>query len=362
MIQRTIVPLLLIALSAACNSDKKKETAPTEEKACLDPKTNELVELTTAESHPVTTGIHLTGSIEANPDNVIHSMSLVDGIIANTYFSLGDRVSKGQVLAEMQSTELSALQAELEALEAQIEVATIALKAQEGLFNDGISSNKELIESKNNLRILVSEKRKIAHNLSFYKASDTKDVFELTAPASGIIIAKNINPGAAVTTGDEPLFSIADLSTVWAMANIYATDIAHITKGMEAEIKTLSYPDEVFNGKIDGISQVLDKNARVLNARLVLDNKHMKLKPGMIADMLILNKSDDHRVAIPTDCLVFFNGKNHVLVYKDDCHIETREVEIHAENNGLTYIESGLEENEQVISKNQLLIFEALNN
>ena len=361
MMRKNIALILLISLFVACNSNEEPRTAR-DDNFCLDEKTKHIIGTTTAEKQPVTTGIHLTGSIEANPDHVVHFMSLVDGIISNTYFSLGDAVHKGQVLAEMQSTELSALRSELTALEAQIEVAKVALSAKESMFNDGISSNQELLESQNNLRILESEKERIENNLRLYKASSAKNVFQLTAPASGIITAKNINSGTAVTNGGDPLFSIADLNNVWAMANIYATDIAHISKGMEVEIKTLSYPDEVFNGKIDVISQVLDDDAKVLNARIVLDNKDLKLKPGMIADITALRKTDQQMITIPTSCLVFFNGKNYALVYKNDCDIEPREVTLFAERNGLTYIESGLEENEKIIDKNQLLIFSALNN
>lgn len=361
MMRKNIAPIFLIFLSVACSPNEEPRMVK-DDNFCLDEKTKHIIGTTTAEKQPVTTGIHLTGSIETNPDHVIHFMSLVDGIISNTYFSLGDAVRKGQVLAEMQSTELSALRAELTALEAQIEVARVALSAKEGMFKDGISSNKELLESQNDLRILESEKEKIENNLSLYQASSTKNVFQLTAPASGIITAKNINSGTAVTNGGDPLFSIADLHNVWTMANIYATDIAHISKGMEVEIKTLSYPDEVFNGKIDVISQVLDDDAKVLNARIVLHNEDLKLKPGMIADITALKKTDQQLIAIPTSCLVFFNGRNYALVYKSDCNIETREVTLFAERNGLTYIESGLEENEKIIDKNQLLIFSALNN
>src|SRR5690606_14009530 len=109
--------------------------------------------------------------------------------------------------------------------------------------------------------ILESEKQKVEYNLNLYNASSTKNVFQIKAPSSGIITAKNINSGTAVSSEGESLFSISDLNTVWAMANIYSTDIGHISTGMEVEIKTISYPDEIFRGKIDGISQVLDENA-----------------------------------------------------------------------------------------------------
>jgi cobalt-zinc-cadmium efflux system membrane fusion protein len=343
----------------ACQNGEEFGTAQTE-KFCLGEKNKAITEITTVKQQNVVEGIHLTGSIEANPDKVVHFVSLVDGIISTTYFSLGDAVTKGQVLAEMQSTELGLLQAELIALKAQIEIAKVDLNAKEQMFEDGISSNRDLIEAQNNFRILESEKQKVEDNLSLYSASSTKNVFQIKAATSGIITAKNINSGTTVTNDGESLFSISNLNNVWAMANIYSTDIAHISKGMDVEIKTLSYPDEVFKGKIDVISQVLDENAKVLKARIVLDNENFKLKPGMIADIIALKKTDQQKIAVPTSCLVFFDGKNYVLLYQDDCNIDVREVSLLTGNNGITYIESGLDENEKIITKNQLLIFEEL--
>lgn len=329
---------------------------------CLDEKTKHIVKIYSVTKENVTEGIHLTGSIEANPDKVINFVSLVNGIISNTYFSLGDRVSKGQVLAEMQSIELSSLLAELSSLNSQIEIAKVDLQAKFQMATDGISSRKELIEAQNNLRILESEKKKIETSLSLYSACSTKSVFQIKAPASGIITEKTINSGSTVTNEGASLFSISNLNDVWAMANIYATDIAQVKSGMEVEIKTISYPNDTFYGKIDVISQVLDEDAKVLKARIVLENKDLKLKPGMIADIIALKKIDRHEIAVPTSSIVFFNNKNYVLVYKDDCKIEAREIVILTKKNEKTYIESGLSENEKIITQNQLLIFEALKN
>lgn len=356
-----ITSLSVVLLLVGCKKEEEFK-AVQKEQFCLDKKTKNIIEISSVTKENVTEGIHLTGSIEANPDKVINFVSLVNGIISNTYFSLGDVVTKGQVLAEMQSTELSSLQAELSSLKAQIEVAKVDLNAKEQMFKDGISSNRDLIEAQNNLRILESEKQKTESNLSLYSASSTKNVFQIKAPASGIITEKNINSGLTVTDEGESLFSISNLNDVWAMANIYATDIAHVKNGMEVEIKTLSYPDEIFKGKIDVISQVLDQEAKVLKARIVLDNKDFKLKPGMIADIIALKKTDRQEVAVPTSSIVFFNNKNYVLVYKDDCNIEAREVEILTKKNTTTYLKKGLLESEKIITKNQLLIFESLNN
>src|SRR5690554_4248759 len=351
--------LLTILLFIGCKNQEEFKIIQ-KESFCLNEKFKDKIKLTTVAKQTVIEGIHLTGSIEANPDKIVHFVSLVDGIISNTYFSLGDAVVKGQVLAEMQSTQLSALQAELSSLLSQIEIAKIELQATQQMFQDEISSKKQLIETQNALRILESEKQRVESNLNLFSANDTHNVFLIKAPSSGIIIAKNINSGTTVTDNEAVLFSVSDLNNVWAMANIYAMDIQHISPGMEVEIKTLSYSDEIFKGKIEVISQVLDQEAKVLKARITLDNKGYRLKPGMIADIIALKQTEQKAVAVPTSSIVFFNNKDFVLVYQDDCHIEAREVNLLTQKNGLTYIQSGLSEGEKIISKKQLLVFEAL--
>ena len=106
----------------------------------------------------------------------------------------------------------------------------------------------------------------------------------------------------------------------------------------------------------------LDENAKVLKGRIVLENDHLRLKPGMIADITALKPINEQKIVIPTSSLIFFNGKNYVLRYENDCDIEAREVNVLSQTDDLSYIEEGLEEHDQIITKNHLLIFEAIHN
>jgi cobalt-zinc-cadmium efflux system membrane fusion protein len=310
----------------------------------------------------VTEGIPLTGVVESNPDKVVHFVSLISGIISNTSFSLGDKVKKGQVLAELRSTELSNMQAELKNLESQIKVAENKLQAAQSMFDDGISSQRDLMEAQSALNILQSEKLKITTNLNLYSASAAKGVFQIKAPASGIITAKSISAGTQIAAEGESLFTISDLSEVWVMVNIYTSNVPHIKEGMTVDINTLSYPDEVFKGKITSISQVYDQEARVLKARVVLPNSDLKLKPGMLVDVIALKTLNTEAISIPANSVVFDDNQNFVIVYKSDCELEIRKVEILAKSNGITFIQNAIDVNEKVVSKNQLLIYEQLKN
>lgn len=345
----------------ACNSEQE-DIKHQLEKYCIDGDFKGKITFENPSEKMVTEAIPLTGSVETNPDNVIHFISLVGGVISNTFFSLGDKVVKGQVLAELKSTELTSLQAELKNLESQIRVAKKNVQVVKSMYEDGISSMKELIQAQSELEILESGRLKVSSNLNLFSASSEKGVFQIKAPATGIVTAKSIASGMQISAESDPLFTISDLSEVWVMVNIHATNVTSIQEGMTVDIKTLSYPGQIFKGKVSAISQVYDNSERVLKARVVLHNDELKLKPGMLVDVLALREVNQKAISIPTNALVFDDNQQFLVVYHSDCDVEIRKVEILSKNNGTTFLASGLSLDEKFISKNQLLIYEQLKN
>lgn len=363
--KNTIATLSLLALITlqSC-TEKTAETTPvTEPKFCLDKELKSKITIDTLKKEPITETITLTGNVSYNTDNVVQFTSLISGVVTKTYFSLGDYVKKGQVLAEIKSTELNGLQSENRSLQSQLAVAQRQLQSTKSMFQDGIASQKDLLSAENDVNVLKSSLENIRENLNLYSASSEKSVFQIKAPGNGYIVEKNMSTGMQISSESQSLFTISDLNEVWVMVNIYATNMQSIKENMAVKIKTLAYPDEIFNGKISSLSNVFDSEERVLKARIVMQNKDLKLKPGMSAD-IIINKevSDKQAVAVPNKAMIFDNNRNFLLVYKDDCNLEVREVEPSAKNDQVLYFDKGIQENEKIITKNQLLIYERLKN
>jgi cobalt-zinc-cadmium efflux system membrane fusion protein len=185
----------------------------------------------------------------------------------------------------------------------------------------------------------------------------------ITAPISGYVIEKNVTdkmqykPDAA-----QPFFVIANLEEVWVMASVFETDIAKIKTGYDAEVNVIAYKDKTFTGKVDRIFSILDPQSRVMKVRVKIQNKDNLLKPEMFAQITIRYNDNTTRLpAIPSEAIIFDKNKNYVMVYKDSCNIETREIEIYEVAGKTTYIKSGLQLGEKVISKYQLLVYDALN-
>ncbi|WP_229215939.1 efflux RND transporter periplasmic adaptor subunit [Dyadobacter frigoris] len=347
--------VLFSVITGLGSCDQKTEQASeTKEK----PKAG-IQELTTytAAMEKITQSIRLNGQIEYNPNQVVHYASLVNGIVTKTYFSLGDKVTKGQVLAELRSSELTDLNTQSKTLESQLRVAKRKLSVAESMFADRVSSEKDLFEAQSEVDILKSEIEKIQANLSLYNASSEKGVFQIKAPVSGYVVENNISGGTQINGNDSDLFTISDLSDVWVMTNVYAVDLPFVQKGMSAVIKSKAYPGETFDGVISEISQVFDPQDRVLKARIRMPNKDLKLKPGLTIEALVRKNLSEMAIAVPVSALIFHNNENYVLIQKQDKSLEPRKVTIDVQDNDRVFFKNGIEAGEKIVVKNQLLLF-----
>jgi cobalt-zinc-cadmium efflux system membrane fusion protein len=158
-----------------------------------------------------------------------------------------------------------------------------------------------------------------------------------------------------------PAFIVGDLTDVWVMANIYESDISKIQEGYDTEIVTIAYPDKIFTGKVDKIFNLMDAASKVVKARVTLANPNLELRPEMFANVKVHYNEPEKKLAVPLSALIFDKSRYFVMVYKADDNIETREITIYKETDNLVYVETGLTEGEKVMTKYQLLVYDALN-
>jgi cobalt-zinc-cadmium efflux system membrane fusion protein len=177
---------------------------------------------------------------------------------------------------------------------------------------------------------------------------------------SGFVVHKKASQGSMISPDSDEVFTIADLSSIWVIANVYASNLLFVREDMEVEMTTLSYPDDVFYGKINALSQVFDPEEKVLKARIVMKNKDLKLKPEMSMLIKLKDKALYLFLAIPSDALIFDNNQYFVVVEETPEKFVIRTVVPAGHHNKISYILSGLSENENVVVKNQLLIYSGL--
>jgi cobalt-zinc-cadmium efflux system membrane fusion protein len=131
--------------------------------------------------------------------------------------------------------------------------------------------------------------------------------------------------------------------------------------GYPAQVSVLSYPDTTFNGEVDKIFNVIDPITQAMKIRIKLANKDYKLKPEMRAHITLAFDEDSYMLSVPSDAIIFDNNKTYVMIYQSKKQIETREIEVFRQVGNTAFISAGLKKNERIITHNQLLIYDALN-
>lgn len=287
---------------------------------------------------------------------------MVSGTVENISVRVGDRVGKGQVLATLTSAEMAGFEKDVIGSAAELRNARRSLEAAEQLYSSGLASARELEEAKNDFLIKQAEDRK-ARSILKLNGGHTSGKYTIVSPITGFIVDKNINSNMQLRAdNDQHLFEIADLSSVSAMVNVYESDIARISEGDEVKISVLSYPDRVFSGVVNKIYNMLDKESKVMNARVSISNPDLLLKPGMLATVKVQSRSGINLPVVSSRGIIFDENHNYVLKLSAANKVQIQEVEVSRRTAGNAYINKGLEAGDRIIASKQVFIYESLKN
>ncbi len=305
--------------------------------------------------------IRLFGKIAVDNNRMAPVYPVLGGSVLSVDVELGDYVRQGQVLARVRSSEVAEFQRQRLDAQSDVAVAQKNLQVMQDLFEGKLSSEKEVIAAEKELEKAQAELARVLEIYEIYKL-EPGSVYSITAPISGFILSKNIYPNEQLRPDmSEPLFSISEISEVWALANVSESDIARVRVGFDAEVNTLGFPDEVYKGKVDKIFNAIDPETKAMKVRVKLPNPGFRLKPEMMATVNVFFNTPDRMVAVPSSAVVFDKNKNWVMVFHDRHRIETVQVEVYAQAADTTYIRTGLQEGLQVISTDALMVYDALN-
>jgi cobalt-zinc-cadmium efflux system membrane fusion protein len=319
-------------LLAGCNgkpSDPKNEAPPT---AIVQADTDvnlvrvdhpEQFTLVAATSYAATPTIQVTGTVNPDVSRTIPVISIASGRAVQVYARIGDFVKKGQLLMDVQSSDVSGafgqyLKAVNDERLAQVQLDRAKILNEKGAIPNSqveIAQNAEddakaaLSASEEQLRVLGVDKNHPAAMVKVY------------APASGYIVAQNVTTAgvAGVTyAGSANAFTIADLSHVWIVCDVYENDLPMVHLGQKAEIRLTAYPDRVLTGVISDIGAVLDPQIRTAKVRIQVDNPDMLMRVGMFATATIHGKTLQTHVQVPASAVLHLHDRDWVYVPASD--------------------------------------------
>jgi RND family efflux transporter MFP subunit len=296
---------------------------------------------------PLSKTIQTVGRLAYDETKIARIQTRIDGWIEKVFVDFaGMLVKKGQPLFSVYSPELFSAQQEL--LIARKTMETLALSE----FKD-LSANAESLyrSTKERLRlwnITEGEIKQIEARGTPLRA------LTFHSPISGFVLTRNAYPGQRIAP-DTELYSIADLSTVWVLADVFEYETANIHLGQTATMTLASFPGETYSGAVSYIYPGLDNTSRTLKVRLQFPNPGFKLKPDMWANVSF--KIDYGRqLAVSSSAVLDSGTEQIVFVALGDGYFEPRKVQLGAQVGNLYTVLSGLQRGEKIVTSGNFLI------
>lgn len=352
---------LIVLVVSVVSCRKKPVETEVAEKFTLTDKMMASTKTEAATVVPLKMELNFYGKITADNNKMIEVYPLVGGNVTKVFVELGDYVKKDQLLATIRSSEVAGFEKELEDAQNDVVVAKNELKVAQELLEGKLNTERDVLQAKSALEKAQSQLQRMQQTYAIYNIRKGA-TYEVKSPLSGFVIQKNINQDMLLRNDrTDNIFDIAEINDVWAIANVNESDINQVKLGFDANVSTLSYPDKVFQGKVDKIYNIIDPETKAMKVRIKLVNKDYLLKPEMRATIKLSHTEDRTMISVPATAVIFDKSKTFVMVFKDRNNIETRQIEIFRQVGNVVYISSGLQEGEKVLTTNQLLVYDALN-
>jgi cobalt-zinc-cadmium efflux system membrane fusion protein len=273
--------------------------------------------LSTATQHDSVAELAVTGLVSADVSRNVPVISLASGRVIEIHARLGDQVTKGQLLLRVQSADISGASSDYRKAVADERLASAQLDRSKLLFDHGAIAQKDLEvaqATEDKARVDVETAAEHIHVLGSDVDHPTAAV-DIFAPVSGIIIEQNVTAAAGVKTLDNSpnLFTIADLSQVWILCDVYENDLAGVHEGQYADIHVNAYPSRLLRGRIDNIGPIMDPNLRTAKIRLQVENPGF-LRLGMFVTATFHGQQSQTHALVPATAVLHLHDRDWVYV------------------------------------------------
>jgi cobalt-zinc-cadmium efflux system membrane fusion protein len=303
--------------------------------------------------------IQVVGTVAFHEDHFAVVGPLVPGRISRLVAGVGDKIKRGQVIAEIEASEVGQARAEFVSAKARFAAADANLKRETDLAEKKISSVRERemalaqwVTEQAGVRAAVMRLRAIGLSPADIDEAEKHDLggrVQMRAPISGTVIERKVTLGQAVERATDA-FKIADTTHVWVSLDLYEKDLARVHVGQEVEMRTDSRPGEVFRGRVAFVVPVIDEATRTAKVRLEFPNPKGELHAGQLVTARILadpKLATNEVLAIPRSAIEQVEGKTVVFVKAGDA-FERRNVLLGTSGGDRVEIRKGLNAGEQV--------------
>jgi cobalt-zinc-cadmium efflux system membrane fusion protein len=355
--------LAALLLPAGCSKKEKVDEAaaapPKTQVVEIQPDHNlvkvdrpERFELVTATLHEELPQINVTGSVTPDIEKSVPVVSLASGRVVGIYAKLGDDVKKGQLLLKVLSNDITNAFQNYAQSKADEQLTRTQAERSKLLYDKGaVSLNDLQVAEGTHEKALVAMNSAAQQIRTLGADVDKQDpVVNVYAPAAGTIVEQNVFNAASVHTPDNQanLFTIANLSTVWVMCDVYENDLPMVRVGDRTDVQLNAYPDRVFHGRVSNIGKVLDPAIRAAKVRIALDNPGI-MRAGMFVTATFYGQHGQRHAEIPSTAILHLHDRDWVFVPAANGRFQRREVTSGKAGNGTQTVLSGIAAGQQVV-------------
>lgn len=263
------------------------------------------IQIDTASPAQIRSLLQLQGEIQFNQDRLIRVVPRLGGVVVNAAKNLGDRVKQGDVLAVVESQELSNLRSEYLAAQQRLLLARTTFDREKRLWEEKISAEQDYLASRHALNEAEIAQRNAEHKLLALGLSraalqrqgeNLLTRLEVRAPIDGVVIEKKVATGEAVGA-ETNIYVIADLSTVWAEVTIYPKDLNAVKLGQKVTVHAAGI-DTAAEGTIAYVGALVGEKTRTAKARITLRNPEQRWRPGLFVAVEVVQDETKVPVAV----------------------------------------------------------------
>ena len=272
--------------------------------------------VTQAAVHEAVSELNVTGTVTADVSQNVPVVSLASGRLVEIHARLGDEVIKGQLLMRIQSADLSSAFSDYRKASTDESLAQVQLDRAKLLYSKGVVARKELevaqdINDKSKVDVEAAEERLRVLGADLRHPSAVVDIF---APISGVITEQNVTVASGIKSLDNSpnLFTIADLSRIWIVCDVYENDLPEVHLNELADVRLNAYPNRMFQGRISNIGPILDANTRTAKVRVEVENPGL-MKLGMFVRTTFHGRKQ-LRAVVPSAAVLHLHDRDWVYI------------------------------------------------
>jgi len=313
------------------------------------------------------------GSIDFNEELLTQVFTPYQGRIVGLFAKVGDEVKKGETLFTIDSPDLVQASSTLISAAGVLDLTARNLERLKMLYASRAVSQKDLEQATSDNQTAQGAYRAARDAVRLFGKTDAEidhiveerrvdPILVVPSPISGRITARNASPGLLVQPGNLPApYTVADLSTMWMLANVAESDSPDFSVGQEVKVTVMAYPNRVFAGRISTIGSTVDPNTHRVLVRSDIDDPKHELRSGMFANFIIRTGDPVRSVAVPLDGIVREgDGTMTAWVTADRRRFTRRNVKIGLQRDGYDQIVEGLQPGELVATQGALFLSNAV--